>query len=114
MLGSKPISTHVVPPIKLFCDDSTAYHDTPSYRRLIGRLLYLTTTRPDITFITQQLCQFMNKPTTTHFNATTRFHQYLKHYLTQGLFFTRSYPLHVIGFFDVNCAGCVESRRLIF
>jgi hypothetical protein len=62
LLASKPISTPSDPSIKLHQDNTEPYHDIPAYRRLIGRLLYLNTTRPDITFITQQLSQFYPNP----------------------------------------------------
>jgi hypothetical protein len=52
--------------------------DVSSYRRLVGRLLYLNTTRPDIAFATQQLSQFMHAPTTVHYNAACRVLRYLK------------------------------------
>ncbi|MCH81656.1 hypothetical protein A2U01_0002447 [Trifolium medium] len=56
-LGTKPVSTPSDPYIKLHYDNRTPYDVIPSYRRLIGRLLYLNTTRPDITYVTQQLSQ---------------------------------------------------------
>ena len=49
---SKPVSTPSDPAIKLHNDSSTPFSDVPAYRRLIGRLIYLNNTRPDITFIT--------------------------------------------------------------
>lgn len=66
ILGSKPVTTPSDPSIKLHNDNSPLFTDVSAYRRLIGRLIYLNTTRPDITFITQQLGQFFRKPTQTH------------------------------------------------
>jgi hypothetical protein len=63
-LGSKPASTPLDPAVKLHNDDSKPYADISQYRRLVGKLLYLTNTRPDICFATQQLSQFLSKPTT--------------------------------------------------
>lgn len=57
-IGFKPVNTPADPSIKLSNDISSPHMNIQGYRRLIGRLLYLTTTRPDITFITQQLSQF--------------------------------------------------------
>jgi hypothetical protein len=65
-IRSKPASTPSDPSLKLHNDDALPYKDISSYRRLVGRLLYLNTTRPYITYITQQLCQFLSAPTYTH------------------------------------------------
>jgi hypothetical protein len=78
LLCSKPVSTPSDPSIKLHSDSSAAFTDVSTYRRLIGRLIYLNTTRLDITFITQQLSQFLSKPTQTHYNAAIRVLKYLK------------------------------------
>jgi hypothetical protein len=92
-LGTKPVSTPSDPSTKLHNDSGPLYTDIPSYRRLIGRLLYLTTTRPDITFVTQQLSQFLAKPTITHYHAATRVLRYLKN--NPGLFFPRDSSSHL-------------------
>lgn len=54
-ISSKPLSTPSDPSIKLHNDSSPLYEDIPSYRSLVGKLLYLNITTPDIMFITQQL-----------------------------------------------------------
>jgi hypothetical protein len=112
-LASKPVSTPSDPSCKLHKDNRAPYTDVPSYRRLIGRLIYLTNTRPDITFATQQLSQFLNSPTEKHYLAATRILKYLKKCPGQGLFFSRQSPLFLSGFSDADWAGCLDSRRSI-
>ena len=63
LLGSKPVSTPMDYALKLHHDSGPVYPYALAYKRLVGQLLYLTTTRPDITFATQQLSQFMAHPT---------------------------------------------------
>jgi hypothetical protein len=112
-LGSKPVSTPSDPSIKIHQDSTDPYTDISAYRRLVGKLLYLNATRPDITFITQQLSQFLSKPTITHYNAAIGVLKYLKSCPGRGLFFPRGSALHLIGFSDADWAGCKDTRRSI-
>jgi hypothetical protein len=111
LLGSKPVSTPLEPSIKLHQDTSKAYDDILSYRRLVGKLLYLTTTRPDIAFVTQQLSQFLSAPTITHYETACRVVKYLKGTPGQGLLFRRDSTLQLLGFTDADWAGCPDTRR---
>ena len=100
--------------LRLKQDNSSELLDDPlSYRRLVGRLIYLTTTRPDIVFATQQLSQFMANPTKSHLGAAIRLLKYLKGCPTKGLYFKWNSPIHLIGFSDVDWATCVLTRRSI-
>ena len=55
--------------LKLSTNDTNFYEDPSSYRRLIGRLLYLTLTRPDLAYYVQVLNQFLAKPAVSHHQA---------------------------------------------
>jgi hypothetical protein len=59
-------------------DASPSPSDPASYRRLIGRLLYLTLTRPDLSYAIQTLSQFMSNPHTMHLQVAERVLRYLK------------------------------------
>jgi hypothetical protein len=111
LLGSKPISTPLDTSVKLYQDNSAAYEDIQGYRRLVGKLLYLTTTRPDIAFVTQQLSQFLSTPTMTHYDTACRVVRYLKGSPGRGLFFPRSSIIQLLGFADADWANCVDTRR---
>lgn len=71
-LSSKPMKTPMIQTLKLCQNDGEPLADNTQYRRLIGKLLYLTITRPDICFAVQQLSQFLDKPTTIHLQAAHR------------------------------------------
>ena len=67
--------------------------DSSSYRRFLGCLIYLTTTRPDISYAVHHLSQFMSAPTSTHSQATFRILRYLKQAPGLGLFFAANSSL---------------------
>jgi len=102
LLGSKPASTLLDTSIKLHQDTSAPFEDVSCYKRLIGRLLYLNTIRPDISLATQQLSQFLNAPTVTHYKAACRTLRYLKNNPGLGLFFPRSSEAQLLGYADAN------------
>ena len=74
MLGCKPTKTLMEASLKLSKDDGELLHDAGMYRRLISRLLFLTITRPNITYSIHKLSQFMSKPRKPHLKAAYRVH----------------------------------------
>ncbi|WRX09055.1 Reverse transcriptase [Theobroma cacao] len=79
MLGAKPISTPIDYNHKLQkSQNGELLADPTGYRQLIGNLLYLTFSRPDITYAVQILSQFVDKPGQKHLVATHRVLKYLK------------------------------------
>jgi len=113
LMGCKPSSTPMDDSLRLHQDSSEPLVDPLSYRRLIGRLIYLTNTRPDITFATQPLSQFMVAPTQMHLQATFKVICYLKGCHRKGLFFSRKSSTQLFGFNDADWATCVDTRRSI-
>ncbi|MED6183697.1 hypothetical protein PIB30_117439 [Stylosanthes scabra] len=78
LLGAKSTTSPMDSGTKLSQDSGPLLSDPTIYRHLIGRLIYLTTTHPDITYATQQLSQFMAAPTNSHYRAAIRVLRYLK------------------------------------
>jgi hypothetical protein len=111
LLGSKPAPTPLDLSVKLHNDDGKIFDDISLYRRLVGKLLYLTNTRPDIAYATQQLSQFRHKPTMTHYKAAYRVIRYLKHNPGRGLIFHRNSDLQLLGYSDADWPGCLDTRK---
>lgn len=87
--------------------------DPTTYQRLIGRLIYLTITRPDICFVVTFLSQFMHAPKTSHLRAAERVLGYLKNSLGMGIFLSASSDLHLYAYCDSDWASCPMSRKSI-
>nr|KYP61042.1 hypothetical protein KK1_023466 [Cajanus cajan] len=113
MLACAPVSTPTDYTTKLTSKTGTALADPSPYRRLIGKLIYLTSTRPDIAFAVQNLSQFVSSPTDIHFRDVFRVLRYLKKSLGAGIFLSSSSSLQLKGFSDSDWAGCVETRRSV-
>ena len=93
--------------LKLLKDEGDLLSCSTSYRRLVGRLLYLTITRPDFAFLVQILSQFMDKPRQPHLDAAHRVLRYMKNSPAQGLIFSAKSDFHLKAFSDLDWAGCL-------
>lgn len=85
--------------------------DPGIFRRLISQLLYLTVTRPDITYYVNYLSQFMQHPRTTHLDTTLCIFKYLKGTLNHGIFLSYASSLNLQGYTDSDWADCFTTRR---
>lgn len=87
-MGARPATFPMEQNLRLRPDEGTPLQDPSIYRRLIGRLIYLTITRPDISFAASYLSQFMQHPTDPHLHAIYRVLHYIKGTPGHGLFFS--------------------------
>ncbi|XP_016192853.1 uncharacterized protein LOC107633767 [Arachis ipaensis] len=113
MIECKPATTPMDYATKLAKDSAPAFPDVSAYRRLIGRLVYLTTTRPDISFTVGKLSHCLDCPTTAHYNAALRILKYLKNAPVAGLSFSASSDLLPSDYSDADWAACPDSRRSV-
>jgi hypothetical protein len=112
--GSKLVSFPMESTLKLTTNDpSPLLSDLVSYRRLIGRLLYLTITQPHLSYAVQAPIQFMSNPQTVHLQAAERVLQYLKATPGQRLFLKADSDLHLKAYSDSDWGGCIDTRRSV-
>ena len=111
MLECKPTSTPMELNHKLSHLAADPLIDITGYRRLVGRLIYLSITRPDITYFVNILSQFMDRPSQIHQQAAHRVLRYLKGSIGQGLLYSSKSAPFLRAFSDSNWAACPETRR---
>ena len=75
------------------------------YRQLVGSLIYLTLTRPDITFAVGIVSRFMQKPKKPHQEAVRRILRYVKGRIDFGLLYKKGEACKVVGYCDADHAG---------
>lgn len=110
--GSRPVDTLVDPNHKLVKDGGAVFDDPGKYRRLVGKLNYLTITRPDISYAVSVVSQFMETPSIPHWEAVLRIVRYLKKSPGLGIMYRKNSHLKMEGFMDADCAGSPSDRRL--
>ncbi|XP_019161145.1 PREDICTED: uncharacterized protein LOC109157761 [Ipomoea nil] len=111
-IDSKPAQTPITARHKLTNMEGRLLEKPEIYRRLVGKLLYLTSTRPDIVYATQQLSQFVDKPRDSHLVATHRVLRYLKGSPGKGLFYsTKSHFKLKAGFFRFRLGHLCRNKE---
>ncbi|KAL3354312.1 hypothetical protein AABB24_018787 [Solanum stoloniferum] len=87
--------------------------DQRAYQRLVGKLLYLTMTRPDIAFSVQTLSQFLQDPKKSHMKAAVRVVRYVKNQPRLGVLLSSSSEEKVSAYCDADWASCPQTRRSV-
>jgi len=110
-LGCKPSSIPMDPSMVFAHDSGGDFVEVGPYRWLIGRLMYLNITRPDITFAVNKLAQFSVAPRKAHLQAVYKILQYIKGTIGQGLFYSATSELQLKVYADADYNSCRDSRR---
>ncbi|XP_075106901.1 uncharacterized protein LOC142179908 [Nicotiana tabacum] len=87
--------------------DDQQLEDKGGYQRIVGRLLYLTMTRPDISFVVQVLSQHMHEPKQSHLEAAMRVIRYIKNVPRLGFFMPTDNTLKLAAYCDSDWGACV-------
>ncbi len=87
MTRCKPISIPLEQNVKLSADERNLVEDTTMYRRIVGSLIYMTITRPNLSYVVGVMSQFMQTQQKPHLDAVKRILRYIKHILQCVIFY---------------------------
>ncbi|KAE8708208.1 hypothetical protein F3Y22_tig00110348pilonHSYRG00083 [Hibiscus syriacus] len=114
MLNAASCATPMVVSPKLSHEEGELIQNASEYRSIVGSLLYICHTRPDISFGVGQVAQHMHAPRETHFVAVKRILRYLSTTLNFGLSFSRAgNSLDITAFADADWGASIDDRRSI-
>ena len=103
--------TPTVMGLKLSREDSSKDFDPSLYKSIVGSLMYLTTTRPDIMYAVSLISRFMERPKEAHWQAAKRILRYVKGTKMFGILYNVSEHSDLVGYTDSDWAGSVDDRK---
>jgi hypothetical protein len=101
----------IVPGSKLMQDTAGAKLYSIHYKQIVGSLMYLTTTRPDIMFVVSLLSRYMDHPTELHFEVAKRVLRYLKGTCDFGILYSKRGEDKLIAYTNSDYAGDLNDRK---
>ncbi|MCO5573544.1 hypothetical protein L7F22_027315 [Adiantum nelumboides] len=104
MTTCKPVDTPLDQNVKLI-DDGHYIEDVTMYCKMVGSLIYLTITRPDLSYAVGVVSQFMQKPCKSHLDAVRRIMRYVKATVSYGMFNEKNGKLCLYGYTDADWTG---------
>jgi hypothetical protein len=110
MMDSKPCATPLDSKLKLEWEGDQL-SNVVEYQKLVGKLIYLTITRPDITFAVSLASQFMHAPTQAHMQIVKRILRYLKGSIGRGILMRNNNHTRIMGYSDADWAGSAYDRK---
>ena len=111
LLDCKPVDTPMDPNVKLVPSQGEPLQDLGRYRRLKGKLNYLTITQFDISFPVSIVSQFLQSPCDGHWDAAVRILHYVKGTPGQGVLHENKCHTQIVGYSDADWVGSPTDRR---
>ena len=105
MMECKPADTPIAVNHGLQITEGVELADRERYQRLVGKLIYLSHTRPDIAYAVSVISQFMHRPQMNHLEAALRVVRYLTGTFDHGIMFKKNGHLEIHGYTDADWAG---------
>nr|GEX33337.1 hypothetical protein [Tanacetum cinerariifolium] len=106
-----PVGTPIEIKDKLDLDQNGTLVNATKYRNMIGAIMYLTSSRPDIVHATYLCAWYQAKPTEKHLKKVKRIFCYLRGTVNMGLWYMKDSGFELTGFSDANYAGCKDTFK---
>ncbi|XP_024962038.1 uncharacterized protein LOC112502379 [Cynara cardunculus var. scolymus] len=113
MVDCKPADTLMIVNQKLYMEEKADLADKGIYQQMVGKLIYLSHTRPDIAYAIGVVSQFMHQPQKAHMEAVLRIIRYIKGTAGHGVLFKPNGHLETQLYTDADWAGDKGNRRSI-
>ena len=107
----RPMSTPMITNWKKLSASDSQLVDATIYRQLIGLLMYLVNTRPDICFVVNTLSQYMVEPRSVHMVGANHVLRYVVGTVDYGLDYVRGDGVSLIGYTNSDWARCAANRK---
>lgn len=101
----------IVPGFKISKDENGVMVESTFYKQLVGSLIYLTSTRPDLMHAVSLISRYMSQPTELHLNAAKRVLRYVKGTTSFGILYQKGASSMLTAYSDSDYAGCLEDRK---
>lgn len=111
MQDCKPLGTPLPEGFITQSESNTSPVDRTQYYQAVGKLLYLTNTRPDLSHSVGIVARFMAAPQQNHLEAVKHILRYLKGTINYGILYKSNAPLDLHGYTDAAYLDCLEMRR---
>ena len=105
MLDCKPAETPIIANHGLRMIKGEKFADRGQYQRMVGKLIYLSHTRPDIAYAVGVVSRFMHQPQIYHMTAVMRILKYLKGTSSRGILFRKNDHLDLLAYTDADWVG---------
>ncbi|KAM1612371.1 hypothetical protein ACFX13_001090 [Malus domestica] len=105
-----PVQNPVVPGLKLTRNGGVEV-DSTVYRQMVGNLMYLTATRPDLMFVVSLISRYMERPTEEHLQVAKKVLRYVKGTVDLGIFYKKGGTEELTGYTDSDYAGDQDDRK---